>query len=473
MIGVVTVALVSNRFSGGTDAFLRPGEDGGERQEADLTEDLQPIPRSPRVRAVDGAVEGSTTPFVGCSYFAPWRGQTCSSEGVVAFVGAMNTFKDLDLTCVPIEWWILSVFLHCDGRVALSDADLELIASHSLVRLPDPIAFSRFDFVTDADAEILPCFIDTLLGKNASDQEVGRVWAWGLTVVLGVKGDRWKAAPEVVAKLRILMANWPLGSEDWWKHLWNGLPRGSQMEALNLRVAIYETLHSLLPSAEWFRLMASLANLEGYDSVGSVALWSVGNVIRRLATNDEWAVAFGASDGAAWRRALIFAFPRELEWPRAGNGKVSSSIKDLMIELIHSDDYPHRGELLRKQWRLLGPEATLRDFENFVYLDDRNANDWAVSAGTRVMLAIRALVAHPEGEGQSPEWVARTEGLVNALMLASPKQDSRRILDVLKDRLVDELSTEEQRAWKEAFVRVLGPGWCQAQPASYGAWLRN
>ena len=395
----------------------------------------------------------------GCEFFEPWMGSECTLDNVVGLFKTIENTANVDLECVPADWLVLAIFANCDGKLPLSGEDVDRITQSIGPRMPNPLELAKTPTLARVAPQSLSCFIHNLIPEGAEQDEIAQAWAWGLMAMFGEKGDMWTADPNAVAALEFIMIEWPLFEDNWWKSLWSALPGDPHMQSLNVRIAMYEALHGILPQKEWLDRMGVIVSLEEYNTVGSHGLWVAGNALQKHIPKEDYAYLFGSKESPEWQRALVFGFPNGLSWPAQDHSLVPESVKGMIADLRDADDYEHRTELLNHQWSMLGPQLAMADLDHFVFSRERSTMQWELEAAHRVRAAVQALDSlTDEYQRQNTEWLLR-----NLLQFSSPSE-VRRILDKCNEQQMN-------GAWKEKVVQFMGEHWLAELSNKHRGWF--
>jgi hypothetical protein len=313
--------------------------------------------------------------------------------------------------------------------------------------------------------------VESLVASGATEEELGLIWAWCLLAAFGERGNLLEADPGVVAALQLIMEDWPLADDLWWSRLWGGLKESSDMEAVALRVAIYEALNGVLPKEQWLSRMASLSKLEDNSAVGGFSLLGMGDALVRHTSEEEYFSLFlDESQGGEWNRAIVFGYPGELCWPSVGFAAVPNEVFAKISRMLDSESYLFGAEILGRQWQLLGPTLAAEDLERFVFRSDPLSKEWDFKAGARIGAAVSAAMKYSPFEGDS-EVIEHARGLVRDLLIGTSPKDSLRILAVLRDRGVIPSDNAKAKEWREELAAILGPEGLMAMDSEFRAWL--
>jgi hypothetical protein len=94
--------------------------------------------------------------------------------------------------------------------------------------------------------EATACLLSTLLGSEVNREELGRVWAGLMMRLNRGRGSVFDADPTAIEELLAAMDAWPLHDGAWWRGFWAGMSLDQGAPALQLRVALYHALYTLM-----------------------------------------------------------------------------------------------------------------------------------------------------------------------------------------------------------------------------------
>jgi len=467
-LGVVALLFLENgeRFAG----VSPPGDSTSADNKALAAPTHSKRAHVDSVRAVEPPRD--TNALRDCAFFESRLNLRGTPPLVEEFLETVGSIEQVALDCVPAEWLLIAVILHCEGKHQLSQAEIDALRQALSSRMPDPQELSHSEFPQFITPASIECLIANTLSKDASLHEIAGAWAWWLVAAFGGEGGYDNASPEVVAALAELMIRWPLNDDEWWGGLWDGLPDGIGLEGLRVRCAMFDALHARLPQDQWLARMAALAELEDAAEVGgiaSLAMSSMGVSLERHLSRDELVALLGDPGTGAWSRVLVSGFPPELQWPAASYAEVPWEVRSSLIALRDAPDYPYRMDIIYKQWGLLGPLESTLEVERFVFNADRAASGWEWEAVSQVTGVIDALHA-PSPNASDADILQHAGELVRELFDSCSPAERRDLLNTLRDRRW--LSSQDKRRRQE-LIELLGADLLSELDTDLRLWLES
>jgi len=376
-------------------------------------------------------------------------------------------------SCIPSEWLLLVVVLDCEGVVELSIDEATAVARELSTRIIDLKSVPREPFRDLVRPEFLECLVSGTLPAGEPLERTARAWAWWLVAGLGAKGSFLGADEEVVATLRSLMDDWPIREDSWWEDLWSGLPDTPGMESVSIRVALFEALSYKLSEGEWLHRLGLLAGLEDTEAPGasaSLSLLGMGRCLNRKLSDAAWLEQLAIPGEDNWRRALLMGFPEQMQWPAAGHADLPAPVRDALVDMRDSLAFPYRGDVLQKQWSLLGPEEAVWDLERFVRKSSPASVGWHWDAALRLDAALTAMRIAPHDEGTSGA-LMRARTLVREFIVSGSPADVARVLVSLRDQM---WATSSRRTAAGAqLIDIAGEDALKGLPNDVLAWLKG
>jgi hypothetical protein len=411
-----------------------------------------------------------------CGFFDHLRGSEGSLESVLELLQAVQPIGSNHLACLPVDWVLLILVHHCAGGIELSPIEQRALSQHIESGWLQPLQ-SRSSIQTGSplmllDPEQVPCVVDLLLDPDAPDEEFARLWARVVVVALAGKGSIFGADESAVAALRSYMLNWPIREDWWWDVMWaemGGETRSTR--ALAVRLGVMEALHGLLSEDEWLARVDHLVSLgTDRDSLEAMTQAGLGMLLRRNLSAHRVALLLGENVSDALRCAVILEFPTQLRWPEQGNEEIPSEIVAAIKGLRDSDAFPHRFELLKHQWRILGPVEAGADLQRFSENMSTPDSGWSTDAAVRVHAALRAFAMEEAAHGNDRVAIDNAKSIVRDWLLSMPADDQRRVAFRLKTSFWD--FAPEQTPQLQALLReVLGGQGMDSIPANVRGML--
>jgi hypothetical protein len=474
VVAAVVATFLAWRWSGPEDDSrgVSTADDTNKRRESPGALIPGRVASSPESGSRHRSAESIPADLADCSFFERWRIQGCSASSIEDLVRSFPTFESVALECVPSAWLVLTLILDCEGRVELGADRRRFVAAAVTDRLPEIAELRSCSREAVPSAETLPCLLQSLSSSSRVDPDDGRIWAWGLRVVFLEDCDLFSADPAVVEALMELMADWPLHDDSWWEGLWEGIQEDPSVESAGLRVAIYEALFQVLPKGQWLGRLQHLSALEQSSGVGGLSLYGMGETLARRVPAGEYFELVSGSGVASdeWSRAVVLGFPPAATWPEAGHASVPDATREALQAMRDSEDYGHKGELLGRQWGLLGPDAAVADLERFVFLSDPHSAGWDYYAGMRIGAAIEAALTEGAAESDHAA-LEHAANLVRDFLLTGAPQDTARVLTAIRDRGILSSDLNKSRRWRARLVSVLGPDGVASLGSEFQEWL--
>lgn len=364
-----------------------------------------------------------------CAFFLEWAGRDCSPSAVRALIEGIEPFDEDHLACLPLDWLLLFLLVHCEDSDLLSPAESECLALAVSSRMPEAEELSDTVLAGWMRPDNLRCLIEAALPFDCSEAEAAKIWARFLSVAFAGRGSVFGASEEVLEAMRVLMAEWPLRQDSWWASLWGEL-EGNPPTRLSLpvRMAIIDVLFERLPRDEWILRLDKLASIgDARGELGSSTLMGMGVCLAKHLSDEDFTALLVEPVGDSIRRALLLRFPESMAWPNPGHGNVDPAVLASLRELRDSESFPHRLDIVQNQWRLLGPVEAFIDFERYAYGTVPHDNEWSFEGALRIHTTLKAIREHRAMSDDGLFAIEQTQALLRDWMISMSSSDLRQV----------------------------------------------
>lgn len=271
--------------------------------------------------------------------------------------------------------------------------------------------------------------------------------------------------PEVLEVLRSVVATWPIREDVGWAALWPALGGESRpTAAIPVRLGILEVLHEALAENEWIARLDHLASLEGgREALEGLTQAAMGGLLVEFLGAHRAAALLLEPIDDSLQRAILLRFPAQPRWPQEGHGMLGPSILEHLRELRDSVEFPHRFELLQRQWTLLGPAEALADLERHARSGDTRSPRWERDSAIRIRAALGALEAGSAPGVQGKVFVEQARETLGRWLRSLSEEDLRRLGRHLQASFWS-ARTPQTAALLTSLAEILTAEWLESLP---------